>query len=263
MSVRKHDWVAHGMRVVACLLMLAAAAVALRGRVWGREVGGGEESAVEAGEMSGAVGWGGWTAVQAASVGVLALAAAVPLFSRSRRWRTVQLALDVAVLGVWGGQFLSTARMTGWAGSGLPGGAGDWTAAVLMLSMAFLWPLFGRKSHYCLHACPFGAAQELASRLPAKRWRVGTAAARRLAWVRRGLWAGLMLSTWCCAWGGWMEWEVFGAFAWRAAPWWMLGAAAGFVALSAFVPRAYCRFVCPTGTLFKMAEADGAGEEER
>ena len=38
--------------------------------------------------------------------------------------------------------------------------------------------------------------------------------------------------------------------------------AAAFVTLSVFVPRPYCRFACPTGTLFKLAEANGKDQSK-
>ena len=193
---------------------------------------------------------------RAAGLAVLLLAAVVPLVTKSRRWRTAQLWLDVAVLGLWTGSFLSTARLLGWAGAGLPRATGDRAAALLLLSMAFLYPVFGRASHYCLHVCPFGAAQELASRLPARKWRLGPVLVRRLTALRRALWAVLMLAAWCGAWSRWTEWELFGAFARAAVPPLVVAFALAFVALSAFVPRAYCRFVCPTGTLLRLAESN-------
>ncbi|MCI7310122.1 MAG: 4Fe-4S binding protein, partial [Prevotella sp.] len=42
------------------------------------------------------------------------------------------------------------------------------------------------------------------------------------------------------------------AFVFQAAGWVVLVFAALFMVLAIFVPRPYCRFVCPTGTLFKM-----------
>ena len=260
MQTRRRDVAAHLLRLAACLLMLAAAAVAQHGRVLGRDL--------SAPPPALAVATSSTTSTLSTSqlyplpfklytaLLVLLLAALVPLFTKSRRWRTVQLWLDVAVLGLWTGSFLSTARLVGWAGSGLPGGLFEWVQALLMLSMAFLYPVFGRPSHYCLHVCPFGAAQELASRLPARKRTPSPALARRLTAFRRALWAALMLAAWCGAWSRWTEWELFGAFAWRAVPPLVVAFALVFVALSAFVPRAYCRFVCPTGTLLKLAEAN-------
>ena len=191
----------------------------------------------------------------AAALAVLLAAAFVPLFTKSRHWRTAQLWLDLAVLGLWSGAFLSTSRLLGWAGAGLPRATADFAAALLLIATALLWPLFGRPAHYCMHVCPFGAAQELVSRLPLRKWRLPPPLVRWLTTLRRVLWGALMLSLWLGLGARWLDWELFGAFAWRAAPPLDLALAALFVALSAFVPRPYCRFVCPTGTLFKIAEA--------
>ncbi len=186
---------------------------------------------------------------------VILAAAVVPLVTRSRKVRTVLLALDIAVLGLWNGLFLSYARLIGWAGAGLHGTWADVGASLLLVAMAFLYPLFGRPQHYCLQACPFGAAQELAGRIPARKWRLPPRLVRALTELRRLLWGALMLSLWTGLWAGWLDWELFAAFAFRAAPPLLLGLAVVFLVLAVFVPRPYCRFACPTGTLFKLAEA--------
>ena len=214
--------------------------------------GGSEPGASSATDTAGR----GFSLRGAAALAVLLAAAFVPLFTKSRRWRTVQLWLDLVVLGLWSGTFLSTARLLGWAGSGLPHASADLAAALLLLATSLLWPLFGRPAHYCMNVCPYGAAQELASRLTTNKWRLSPALVRRLTTLRRGLWAALMIALWVGIGARWLDWELFGAFAWRAASPLVLVLAALFVVLSAFVPRLYCRFVCPTGTFFKLAEAD-------
>ena len=186
---------------------------------------------------------------------VLLAAAVVPLVTRSRKFRTVLLALDIVVLGLWNGLFLSHARMIGWAGAGLHGTWADVGAALLLVAMAFLYPLFGRPQHYCLQVCPFGAAQEFAGRIPTRKWRLPPRLVRVLTELRRLLWGALMLSLWVGLWAGWLDWELFAAFAFRAAPPLLLGLAAVVLVLSVFVPRPYCRFACPTGMLLKLAEA--------
>jgi len=258
MSEKGRDTIASLFRIAACVLMLAASAVARGGRAFGHDLrppppGAALTAAVirlPAVEPPARL-----STAHAAALAVLLAAAAVPLLTRSRGWRTALLLLDVAVLGVWNELFLSTARLVGWAGAGLPRDPGDLAAALLMLAMAFLYPLFGRMGHYCLNVCPFGAAQELAGRLPVRKWRLPPPAVRLLTTFRRLLWAALMLALWCGPWARWMEWELFGAFAWRAVPPLLAALAVTFVALSAFVPRAYCRFACPTGTLFKLSES--------
>ena len=146
--------------------------------------------------------------------------------------------------------------MVGWAASGLPSALPELLAAILLLAMAFAYPVFGRPGHYCLNVCPFGAAQELASRIPARKLRLPPALVRHLVTFRRILWAALMLALWCGAWSRWTEWELFGALSFLAVPPLVVAFALAFVVLSVFVPRAYCRFVCPTGTLFKLSESN-------
>ena len=262
MNAPRRDRFAHCLRVAACLLLVAAGAVAQRGRVLGRDLRPAQDAAIRA-ESRPAVAAApdvsprlALSPAKGAALAVLLAAAIMPLCTKSRRWRIVQLVLDIAVLGVWNGLFLSTARLVGWAGAGLPRAPADLAAALLLLAMAFLYPVFGRASHYCLHVCPFGAAQELAGRLPVRKGRIPPALVRRLTTLRRALWTALMLALWCGAWGRWMEWELFGAFAWRAVPPLVVALAVVFVLLSAFVPRAYCRFVCPTGTLIKISESN-------
>ena len=48
--------------------------------------------------------------------------------------------------------------------------------------------------------------------------------------------------------------EVFSAFIFQTASVFVLALGGVFLLLSFFVARPYCRFVCPTGTLFKIAE---------
>lgn len=243
------------MRLAACLLLLAASATVLRGRVLGRALrpdGASTVAAVVAVPTGQADTPARPSAAQVAALAVLAAAAVVPLRTQSRRWRTALLALNLAVLGIWHGLFLSTARLVAWTSAGLPREPADRATALLLLAMAFIYPLFGRTSHYCLQVCPFGAAQELAGRIPARRWRLPPTLARRLSAFRSLLWTALMLATWCGAWGRWMEWELFSAFAWRAVPPLVTALALVFIVLAVFIPRPYCRFICPTGAFLSL-----------
>jgi polyferredoxin len=72
-----------------------------------------------------------------------------------------------------------------------------------------------------------------------------------------------MLLLWTVPCASWLDWELFSAFAWRAAPPLALALAAVFLILSIVVPRPYCRFVCPTGTLFKLAESNQAEPDRK
>ena len=85
-----------------------------------------------------------------------------------------------------------------------------------------------------------------------------------LKWLegfRQFLWAMLLFVMWCGAGFAWMDNEPFAAFLFRTAPPVALVLAGVFIILSVFVPRPYCRFVCPTGTLLKFAENSPATRE--
>lgn len=186
---------------------------------------------------------------------LVALAAAIlPFFMKHRYYRIVQLTLNVVVLGFWCGAFVSHTLMVKYLSQGIH----DWNALLplLLLVMAFIYPFFGRKSHYCLHACPFGSLQELAGKCSQRKLRISPQWLKRLETLRQFLWAMLMFVM-CCGTGfAWMDNEPFAAFLFRTAPPIALVLAIGFTLLSFFVPRPYCRFVCPTGTLLKYAEKE-------
>ena len=63
-----------------------------------------------------------------------------------------------------------------------------------------------------------------------------------------------MLCMWIGLWFTWVEYEAFSAFIFESASPIVIGIAFVFVLLSLAIPRPYCRFVCPTGTLFKIAQ---------
>ena len=73
---------------------------------------------------------------------------------------------------------------------------------------------------------------------------------------RQLLWAALMLCLWSGAWFGWVDTEPFSAFIIQSASVAAIVIAVAFVLLSIVMPRPYCRFVCPMGTLFKIGQSD-------
>ena len=72
--------------------------------------------------------------------------------------------------------------------------------------------------------------------------------------LRRILWGVLTALALTGVWSGWMDYELFTAFLFTAASWVVVVFAAVVLVLSVFVPRPYCRFVCPTGTLLKFSQ---------
>lgn len=173
-----------------------------------------------------------------------------PLFVKNKAYHKVQLIANIVVLGFWCGQFLDYALILKYISSGfvLPAGL----VAIAMLIAAFIYPLFGHPQYYCNHICPLGSAQQLVAELCGYKIPLSKKVLNGLDWFRKILWAVLMLLLWTDCLTEWMDLELFQAFQFESASVGIIVAACVFVGLSAVVSRPYCRFVCPTGTLFKI-----------
>lgn len=189
------------------------------------------------------------------ALAVTLAACIVPLFLNNKVYLRIQMIANIIVLGFWCGQFLDYAVMLRYLSNGisLPEGL----IAVLMLVAAFIYPLFGKPQHYCNHICPLGSAQILVAQICHYKLKISTKVLKGLDWFRRLLWAALMLLLWGDIFTDWMNWELFQAFMVESAPVAIIVIAAVFILLSAVVSRPYCRFVCPTGSLFKRSENIG------
>ncbi len=198
---------------------------------------------------------GAWDFVRLLVLVVVALGCVLPLFRQFHKYRTIWLCINVAVLGLWSGTFLSYSQLVNWLSNGtnmlhsLP--------VMLMIVAAFVYPLFGKKNHYCTWICPMGSLQDLAGKTNRKhKWLLSATTTKRLSQFSEVLWATLMLLMLTGVWFQWMDYELFTAFLFRTAAPAVVGIAVLFIILSAFVPRPYCRFVCPTGCLARMAQTD-------
>lgn len=194
----------------------------------------------------------GWTLGSIVALIAVLLGAIVPLFTNNRRLHLVQLVVNVVVLGLWTGTFVSyTLFLRLFAGGVSLSAIGTLAAPLLMLIVALLYPLAGRSGHYCAHVCPFGSAQELAGKLSRRKLRITPHVLRVLTALRNLLWGVLMalLLTGTCT--AWIDYELFTAFIYSSASVWVIVLAVLFLVLSVWVPRPYCRFVCPTGALMK------------
>ena len=186
---------------------------------------------------------------------VVLLGAVVPLFYNNRRLHLVQLVVNVVVLGLWTGTFVSyTLFLRVFSGGVSLSAIGALAAPLLMLIVALIYPLAGRSGHYCANICPFGSAQELAGKLSRRKLRITPRVLKLLSVLRNLLWGVLMalLLTGTCT--AWIDYELFTAFLYSSASVWVTVLAALFLVLSVWVPRPYCRFVCPTGALVKSVE---------
>lgn len=185
---------------------------------------------------------------------VVLMAAIIPLFFRNKTYRTIQLVLNVVVLGLWCGTFINWSLLVGYTSSGI----NFWASLIpiVMLVTAFVYPLFGRKDYYCINICPFGSIQDLAGKASHRKRKLTNKAIKYLRYFRQALFAALMILMLTGVSFEWMDYEVFSAFIFRSAATVVIIMAVTFVLLAIFVPRPYCRFVCPTGTLLKLAEGN-------
>lgn len=205
--------------------------------------------------VGGSVGAADTSAPPIVALIVVLLGAIVPLFYNNRRLHLVQLAVNVVVLGLWTGTFVSyTLFLRVFSGGVSLSAIGALAAPLLMLIVALIYPLAGRSGHYCANVCPFGSAQELAGKLSRRKLRITPRVLKLLSVLRNLLWGVLMalLLTGTCT--AWIDYELFTAFLYSSASVWVTVLAALFLVLSVWVPRPYCRFVCPTGALIKSVE---------
>ncbi len=187
------------------------------------------------------------------TLAVILVGMIVPLFVKNNpRYHITQLIFNVIVLGLWSGTFLSYSLILGVVSHGLDVTTGY--LPLLLLITAFIFPLFGKKSHYCSHLCPLGSAQSLMGKLPVRKPRLSPRLAQFLQRMGQAIWVVLMLLMLAGVCFEWMDYEPFTAFIFQSAPWFVIAFAVVILLTSLFVPRAYCRFMCPTGTLMKVAQ---------
>lgn len=196
-----------------------------------------------------AIGWG-----RTAAVCVVLLAGIVVAWRfREKKWpRLVVLLLNVGVLGFWCGQFLSLSLLRGWVSSGLDPVL--YLPGLLLLLVAVVMPYLGRPHYFCTWVCPFGSLQELAWRLPLPKWHVRPQVYKVLHHVRLAVLLALLLLLWSGFGAYLLDYEPFGAFFVQTATPAVLILAAAFVVLGVFVPRLWCRAVCPVGALLDLSE---------
>ncbi|RRC98709.1 4Fe-4S binding protein [Prevotella sp. OH937_COT-195] len=183
---------------------------------------------------------------------VVLMAAVIPLITRNKRYRTLQLVLNVVVLGFWCGTFISYSLLVNYLSNGID----IWSqlVPVIMLVTAFVYPFFGKKNYYCTHVCPCGSLQDLAGKARVRKLKMSRRTVKWLDDFRRILWVVLMFLMLAGVLTEWMDYEMFAAFIFTSASAVVISIAVVFALLSVVVPRPYCRFVCPTGTLFKLSQ---------
>jgi len=194
------------------------------------------------------------------ALAILFLCVIAFVFGRGKapKWRWAGLVTSIAsvvVLGLVAGRFLSVADVSRAL-------AGDWPAwpafaawYVFFFGILVLTLLRGRI--YCRRICPFGALSAIISKTPVPKLRPSRRVQRGLGYVR---WLLLVATPAAFALTGSAAVFAFEPFAplsrmplWVArGAWAAVALAATAVAASAFVPRLWCRFLCPLGAALEI-----------
>lgn len=181
---------------------------------------------------------------------VILMGSILPSVIQFHHYRTIQLALNVIILGFWSGSFISYSLLVNYLSNGVH--IATASISILLLAIAFLFPLFGKKGYYCGWVCPLGSLQELAGKSFKYKYRISPRLLKFLNYFHDGLWAILMLIMWTGIYFNWMNYELFTAFLFQQTS--VVIIAIIFVLLSCVVNRPYCRFVCPTGCLLRLSQ---------
>ncbi|QDT65765.1 FMN-binding protein [Calycomorphotria hydatis] len=153
----------------------------------------------------------------------------------------------IVYLGFVCGNLLSQGLFVGWARNGVP-----FTNAIGLVALcvsAFVVPLFTKKQIYCHHLCPHGAAQELLKNRLKWKWRLRPNMRRALNLIVPLLFVWVVLVAMIPLAFDLANIEPFDAYVWWAAGIPTIAIAVVGLVMSMFVPMAYCRFGCPTGSL--------------
>ncbi len=176
------------------------------------------------------------------------------------RWRRWFQWLVIGYVGFLNGDLLAQSLLAGWAKSGVP-----WRMApglVLFAAAAFAVPFAARRPLYCQQLCPHGAAQEVITRLAPVRWRVNVppALARALRWLPGLLLLFVLFVVLLPLDFDLAGLEPFDAYLIRSAGLASIALAIAGLLAALAVPKAYCKYGCPTGALLEFVRARGAGD---
>jgi len=176
------------------------------------------------------------------------------------RWRRWFQWAVIGYVGFLNGDLLAQSLLAGWAKSGVA-----WRMApglVLLLAAALVVPWAARRPLYCQQLCPHGALQEVITRRAPERWRwrVPAALDRALRWLPGALLAFVLLVVLLPLDFDLAGLEPFDAYVIRSAGAATLAVAVAGLLAAPFVPKAYCKYGCPTGALLEFVRGRGPGD---
>lgn len=193
-----------------------------------------------------------WVVEQASILFVVLLALASYLWpAKMKRFRLPLLVLSIGVLGIWQGAFVSVALLLGWVVSGT---TMLQIGLLTVVMLAVILPLMFGKAYYCTYLCPFGALQELAGKIPARKFVLGSKTIAVFRWIKRCLLIAFVGLIFVNPNFDPSEWEPFAVFMINAAAVSVVVIASVSVVVSVFIPKAWCRLLCPTGEILQLMQ---------
>lgn len=177
------------------------------------------------------------------------------------RWRRWFQWLVIGYVGFLNGDLLAQSLLAGWAKSGIA-----WRMApglVLLAAAAVLVPWASRRPLYCQQLCPHGALQEVITRWAPDRWRWTVPASLdwALRWLPGALLFGVLFVVMLPLDFDLASLEPFDAYVIRSAGVATIVVAVAGLVATLFVPKAYCKYGCPTGALLEFVRARGVNDK--
>lgn len=165
--------------------------------------------------------------------------------------RNILMVASILVLAFWQGRILSMAQFLVWIVNGIPV-VTQWTILLLFI-LSIALPLIFGKAFYCAWVCPFGATQMLLGELNKKhKIKLGPAIAKWLQMLRAAiLFVGLLAMGIGLSFD-FSDIEAFTVFHPQTAPMAALVIGLASLVLSIWIPRPWCRFLCPLGELLEI-----------
>ena len=202
-----------------------------------------------------------WRDLVIASVVLIAILLTFTKLKEKPKWRLVGRWSIFVLIVAFGVDLLCFALFGGWAKNGIP----IYSAAILagFVVLMFIIPLTTRKQIYCQQICPHGLMQEtLAQRVPSKyTWKIS----KDLKWALKFI-PGLLIFFTVVVLIFELPFdlsnlEVFSAWYPTRASTICLVLFVLSLIFSAFVPKGYCKYACPTGRFLEYLRDAGKADK--
>lgn len=174
------------------------------------------------------------------------------IFIKSKGYRKIQLWLNLVVLGVLCGSFISMNAVVSSISSGILLGANY--LAGLMIILAVVMPIMTGRKFYCFYLCPLGSMQEILGGVRKSKLKLPKKVVQYGRYLPTIIW-GTCLILWSLNLGlNIGGYELFSSLliATATTPFLILLAILGVCSI--FINRPYCQYICPTGCMIRYTE---------